>query len=131
MPVPIVAAAGAVGQAAGVFDGLFGGTPDARNAARFRQADALFQRAQVGDTAARAELIRLSQQFATQVAKDYAARLVAQLAPGGAALPTTPSSPAPTGQVAVNGPPGSGVSPVLIVVGMVVLVLAIVFFGRR
>jgi hypothetical protein len=134
MPVPIVAAAGAVGQVAGTVAGLFGGTPDARNRVRFAQADALFQRAQAGDTAARAELIRLSTQYATQVAKDYTARLVAQLTPGGGTLPTTPSSPAPTGQVAQNGPPGSlfgGQQGMLLIGGVVVIVLAIVLFGRR
>lgn len=125
MPVPIVAAAGAVGQAAGVLDGIFGGTPDARNKARFAQADALFQRAQAGDSAARAELVRLSQGFATQVAKDYAARLVAQLSPGGGTLPERPSGPAPQGQIA--SPAAVAGMQLGTVLGVVVLVLGVLF----
>jgi hypothetical protein len=55
----------------------------ARDAQRFAQADALAQRAAMGDTAALKELTRLSQQFATQAAKDYAAMKLAEIAHAG------------------------------------------------
>lgn len=50
-----------------------------RDVERFARADALAASARAGDTAARTELERLSREFATQPAKDYAKRKLAEL----------------------------------------------------
>jgi len=63
-----------------------------RDQERFARVDALAASARAGDTAARAELERLSREFATQPAKDYAKRKLAELG----AASSTSSGVAPT-----------------------------------
>ncbi len=76
-PIPALVAIGA-----GLLKGKLGArlqSRDARDAARFARADALAQRASLGDAAALKELTALSTGFATQKAKDYAAMKLAEV----------------------------------------------------
>jgi len=77
---PLPALIGAVAVAGKVAKRLKG--PAARSAERHATVDALMNRARLGDNSAVVELTRLSQAFATQEAKDYAAGQLALLAHG-------------------------------------------------
>ena len=75
---PVPAVLGIAGSLVGGLGKRFQ-SRDARDKARFANADALAARAAVGDDAAFKELERLSRQFATQVAKNYAATKLAEV----------------------------------------------------
>lgn len=88
---PIPAAVSVLGSLGGL--GKKFQSRDARDKARFAQADQLAQRATLGDAAALAELTRLSTQFATAKAKEYASLKLAEVLAAKKAASTAAAKP--------------------------------------
>ncbi len=81
--------------------------PAAKSAERHAIVDALMNRARLGDNSAVVELTRLSQAFATQEAKDYAAGQLALLAHGAVSTMSPPARGSLPPSIGSTRPPGT------------------------